>query len=229
MLGILSESETLSIPMVESASFPKGWKNAPAYIMLELQPKQGQEVQVYDARVRFTARFGGLRWLMYNHRFISFVAFTGAFWVSEVFFAGLSWVVVRHLFTPKKGTGKVKGKIKEDADADADASEKIKMEETDEEPDLSDTPRTFPTYGRQAPLRYTPRVKDEDSEEFVLDERAVQPSVAEADDEEEDHDGVDFALGRGGRTDSGLGTSFSDRGERSGLARRRTGAGRGTE
>jgi len=41
----------------------------------------------------------------------------------------------------------------------------VKMEEETDDPDLSDTPRTFPTYGRQAPLRYVPKVKDEDEDE----------------------------------------------------------------
>ena len=211
--------------MAESASFPKGWKNAPAYIMLELQPKQGQEVQVYNVRVHFKARFGGLRWLMYNHRVISFVVFTSSFWMSELLFTGLGWILLRRLFTPEESK-KVRGEIKGE---DTDASTAIKMEEEDsgEEPDLSDTPRTFPTYGRQAPLRYTPKVKDEDSEEYVLDDTAIQPLVAEADDED-DLEGVGFGSARGGRTDSGLGTSFSEGGERSGLARRRSRGGRGT-
>jgi len=109
---------------------------------------------------------------------------------------------------------------------DATTAIKVEGEETDE-PDLSDTPRTFPTYGRQAPLRYVSKVKDEgDSEEYVMDETTIQPLAAEADDEDED--GVDFGGHRGGRTDSGLGTSFSEGGERGGLSRRRSRGGKGT-
>jgi seipin len=205
------------VPMAESQSFIKGWKNIPSYVMLELQA--GQKVQVYDVRILFTARFGGLRWLMYNHRILSFIVFTSAFWCSEIIFTALGWLVVRAMFSPKK---EVKQELVKGEETDASTVVKAEGEETDE-PDLSDTPRTFPTYGRQAPLRYVPKVKDEvDSEEYIIDETAIQPLTAEADDEDEE----DLEVYRGGRTDSGIGTSFSEAGERSGLARRRSRGGK---
>jgi hypothetical protein len=203
--------------MAESQSFIKGWKNVPGYVMLELQA--GQEVQVYDVRVLFTARFGGLRWLMYNHRILSFIMFTSAFWFSEMIFTVLGWLAVRAIFSPKK---EVKQELVKGEETDASTVVKAEGEETDE-PDLSDTPRTFPTYGRQAPLRYIPKVKDEaDSEEYIIDETAIQPLAAEADDEGEE----DLEVYRGGRADSGIGTSFSEGGERTGLARRRSRGGK---
>jgi hypothetical protein len=104
---------------------------------------------------------------------------------------------------------------------ETDASQvKGEGEEETDEPDLSDTPRTFPTYGRQAPLRYVPMVKEEENEEFIMDETAIQPLTAEADDEDEELEAY-----RAGR-DSGVGTSFSEGGERSGLARRRSKGGK---
>ena len=104
---------------------------------------------------------------------------------------------------------------------ETDASQvKAEGEEETDELDLSDTPRTFPTYGRQAPLRYVPMVKEEESEEFIMDETAIQPLAAEADDEDEEMEAY-----RGGR-DSGVGTSFSEGAERSGLARRRSRGGK---
>jgi seipin len=217
VLGLRQESEILHVPMAESQSFIKGWKNVPGYVMLELQA--GQEVQVYDVRVLFTARFGGLRWLMYNHRILSFIMFTSAFWFSEMIFTVLGWLAVRAIFSPKK---EVKQELVKGEETDASTVVKAEGEETDE-PDLSDTPRTFPTYGRQAPLRYIPKVKDEaDSEEYIIDETAIQPLAAEADDEGEE----DLEVYRGGRADSGIGTSFSEGGERSGLARRRSRGGK---
>jgi seipin len=215
LLRLRHESETLHIPMAESISFKRGYKNIPAYILLELQA--GQEVQVYDVHVNFTARFGGLRWLMYNHRIISLLGFTAAFWFAEMIFAGLGWVAVRAIFTPK--TEEVKG-----GDTDA-ISVAVKQEEETDDPDLSDTPRTFPTsYWRQPPLRYVPKVKDEDDEN-VLDETEIQPLAAEADDEDEEGE----VGAKGGRTDSGIGTSFSEGGAGSGLSRRRSrGGARGT-
>lgn len=109
--------------------------------------------------------------------------------------------------------------MKKEEIEETDASTAVKQEEETDEPDLSDTPRTFPTYGRQPPLRYVPKVKDEDSEDYVLDETSIQPLAAEADDESEDFGG------KSGRTDSGIGTSFSEGGRR-GLSRRRSRGGR---
>jgi len=203
--------------MAESASFKKGYYNVPAYALLELQT--GQEVQVYDVRIRFTARFGGLRWMMWNHRIISFFIFVGAFWVTEVVFTGLGWLALRALLTPAKDI--VGGKEAIKGEETEESTVHVKMEEETDDPDLSDTPRTFPTYGRQAPLRYVPKVKDEDEDEkdYALDETSIQPLAAEADDESEDFGG------KAGRTDSGIGTSFSEGGER-GLARKRSRSGR---
>lgn len=199
--------------MAELANFRKGYKNIPAYILLELQT--GQEVQVYDVHVHFTARFGGLRWMMYNHRIISFFIFVTAFWFAEVIFAVLGWAALRVIFAPVS-----REVVKKEEAEETDASTAVKEEDEEiDEPDLSDTPRTFPTYGRQPPLRYVPKIKDEDSEEYILDETTIQPLAAEADDESEDFGG------RSGRTDSGIGTSFSEGGGR-GLSRRKSRGGR---
>lgn len=222
ILGLKHESETLHIPMAESATFPRGRKNIPAFAMLELQA--GQEVQVYDVKITFKARFGGLRWVMYNHRIISFVLFTSAFWISEVLFAAIGWLAVRAIFGT---TTEVKKEVKgEELDASLTAGIKNETEESDE-PDLSDTPRTFPTYGRQAPLRFVPKVKDEpgvkeeDSEEYAALEGG---GLAEADDEDED--GEEIGEFRRGMTDSGIGTSFSEGGERGRVKRRRSRGGK---
>ena len=96
-----------------------------------------------------------------------------------------------------------------------------RIKEDEEEVDLSDASRTFPTYGKQPPLKYESQIKDERAEEdLVIDQTAIQPlGAGEADDEDED--GVDIDE-RGRRSDSGLGTSFSEGGDRTGLARRRS-------
>ncbi|KAL2076216.1 hypothetical protein VTL71DRAFT_1159 [Oculimacula yallundae] len=216
MLGLKHESEILHIPMAESTSFSRGRKNIPGFAMLELQA--GQEVQVYAAKIAFKARFAGIRWWMYNYRILSFVVFTTAFWVAEVLFTLIGWLVVRTFFSADM---EVKKEIKgEETDTT------VKKEEDSEEVDLSDTPRTFPTYGRQAPLKYEssgregPQVKDEDSEEYAALGRGV---LAEADDEDEDDEDVG---GYRGVTDSGIGTSFSEGGEKGGVKRRRSKGGR---
>ena len=221
MLNLKHESEVLHIPMAESTVFKKGRSNVPAYVLLELQT--GQEVQVYNARILFKARFGGLRWLMYNHRILSFFVFTTAFWFSEILFTGLGWIAVRYIFMPSpKPKTKTERALKGEETDGSTTKGEIKEEEVEtDEPDLSDTPRTFPTYGRQPPLRYVPKVKDEDSEENILDEIAIQPLAAMEADDEEDEEDVFRAR------DSGIGTSFSEGGGRGGVARRRSGHGKG--
>jgi seipin len=90
--------------------------------------------------------------------------------------------------------------------------------------DLSDTPRSFPTIGRQKPLLFPGRPSQEMKEESVpiKEEEAelysgLQPLVAEADDEDEDEAGSSWR-------DSGIGTGREDSGRR-GLQRRKSSRG----
>lgn len=222
ILGWRRDAEKLEIPMAEAISFRKGWRYVPAIVYLELQGK-GQDIQVYDVHLKLRARYEGIRWLMYNHRIFSFVVFTTAFWVAEVLFAVLTWM----LWNSRTRSGKEKGKGEHKGE-ETDASSAIKTEKEDEELetddlDLSDTPRSFPTYGRQAPLQYIPKAKTEDDgEKLVMDETTLQPPAAEADDESEEP--IEIGSFRGGRSDSGIGTSFSEGGAsiRGGVQRRRS-------
>jgi hypothetical protein len=211
--------------MGELVSFPKGWKNIPAWALLEVEAGNG--IQIYDVHIKFAARFSGVRWCMYNHRVLSFVFGVGVFWSAECVFTLLAFVAIQTYFAPKSLTqGESKGAIDAQAKSEIEEDGEVKEEETDDEPDLSDTPRTFPTYGRQAPLRYESRVKDEESEEEVLDETSIQPLGVEADDEES---GEDVDMGEEGLgLDSGIGTSFSEGGARAGdgVARRRSRGGK---
>lgn len=227
ILGWRRDAEKLEILMAESVSFRKGWRNVPTLVYLELQGK-GQDIQVYDVQLKLRARYEGIRWLMYNHRIFSFVVFTTAFWLAEVIFAILTWMLwnSRSGSRRERGKGELKGE-------DTDASTIVKTEREDgeletDDLDLSDTPRSFPTYGRQAPLQYIPTVKTEDDgEKLVMDETTLQPFTAEADDESEEP--IDVGSFRGGRSDSGLGTSFSEGGAslRGEVQRRRSRGGKG--
>ncbi len=99
--------------------------------------------------------------------------------------------------------------------------------------DLSDTPRSFPTLGRQVPLHFSDRkearLKEEEQERDVKREeekeeegymrsKAIQhlPAAtaavaAEADDEnEDDDDEIPFDASSGRWRDSGIGTSLDD-------------------
>lgn len=127
----------------------------------------------------------------------------------------------------------------EDRELDSKVAVKTEHKDYSDEPfdplsteDLSDTSRTFPTLGRQMPLRYTGRhetVKRDDGDARVKEEEierttGIQPLIAEADDEDDEDFGE--TLGR----DSGLGTSLEE-GDRRGVQRRRKalfgGVGRG--
>jgi hypothetical protein len=226
ILGWRRDAEKLEISMAEGISFRKGWRNVPASVYLELQGK-GQDIQVYDVQLKLRARYEGIRWLMYNHRIFSFVFFTTAFWFAEVIFTVLTWM----LWNSRLGSRKEKGKGEHKGE-ETDASTIIKTEREDGELEtddlnLSDTPRSFPTYGRQAPLQYVPKVKTEDDgEKPVMDETTLQSFAAEADDESEEP--IDVG-GFRGRSDSGLGTSFSEGGAslRGGVRRRRSRGGKG--
>lgn len=212
--------------MAEGISFRKGWRNVPIMVYLELQGR-GQDIHVYDVQFKLRARYEGIRWLMYNHRIFSFVVFTTAFWAGEVIFAIIAWMLWS---SQSSNTEKGKGALKVE---DTDASTAVKTEKDEggmdtDDLDLSDTPRSFPTYGRQPPLHFVPKVKAEDEEKLVMDETALPPMGAEADDESEEP--VDVGGFRGGRSDSGLGTSFSEGGpSRGNIQRRRSKGGRGGE
>lgn len=225
LLGWRREAEKLDIIMAEGVRFPRGSRNVPETIFLELQTRGSgdKEIEVYNAKIKLRARFSGLRWLMYNHRIFSFVVFTGAFWGAEVVFSVLAWVMLSSLGSNETGQAKFKNELKGE---ETDGSTAIKTEEKEEDideiedADLSDTPRNFPTYGRQPPLYYAPKVKSEiDASEQILDHTAIQPLAAavEADDESEE------VFGRS-RYDSGIGTSFSEspRSSGAGVQRRRS-------
>jgi len=158
---------------------------------------------------------------------ISFVIFTTTFWAAEVIFALVAWLLLQSALS-SEGDGRAVVKSE-----DLDGSGTIKTETQDDnvmdmdDLDLSDTPRSFPTYGRQAPLRYIPKVKSEDdNEELVSDEVRTHPRAAEADDESEEPIDVGNVFGRG-ISDSGLGTSFSESGITSAGQRRRSKSAKG--
>ena len=90
--------------------------------------------------------------------------------------------------------------------------------------ELSETSRTFPTIGRQRPLRYPPSRESSETikreGDDVFGDTMIQPlqtTVGEADDEDDFED--EEALGSGWR-DSGIGTGVEE-GRAAGIQRRR--------
>lgn len=221
LLGWRHENERLEIRMAEGVTFKKGLANMPTKVYLDLQSRR-HDIQVYAVTLVLRAKFSGMRWLMYNHRILAFIIFTGAFWAAEMLFALLALVIMQSTLST---SDEDKAKTKEDNYDEF--SSRIKSEKGEDnldmdDLDLSDTPRSFPTYGRQAPLHYIPKIKSEDdSEEMVSDEVRTHPKATEADDESEDPVDIRSALG-GGRSDSGLGTSYSESGVPGGVQRRKS-------
>ena len=229
ILSLSSESEILSIPMFEGVEFVKGTENLPQAAAVSIEADE--DMQFYETRLRIVAKLRGLRWVLYNHRIISFFVFTTAFWGSSIMSMGFVWLFLSVYMSAEVESKKKKLVKKEDSDTNGSM---IKSEPTPESEgfdptsleDLSDTSRTFPTFGRQKPLRYTasradqlPSIKVEEEPE----DTPIQPLAAvgaEADDEEdlEDAGGTSSAW-----RDSGIGTSLEDE-RRAAVQRRRKGS-----
>jgi hypothetical protein len=224
LLGWWSESEVLEVGMMEGVEFDKGWRNLPSKARVELQSSMeewGGKLQVYDAKLVFTAKLRGLRYIMYKYWFTSFVVLTFAFWLVEMSVAGTVFFAFTWLYVQRG-----------DEEEHLKRKEVIKREDSmaktgsSEEKPFSDTERIFPSPGsRDHPIRYTaPSSKREETEIKLEPDQTLMPPEVEADDEDED---ADFVLEEvaGRRTyDSGLGTSLESGaaagGRRDGVRRR---------
>ncbi|KAL9636465.1 MAG: hypothetical protein Q9164_002803 [Protoblastenia rupestris] len=224
VLGLSSESEILTIPMFEGAEFAKGAANVPQAAKLIIEADE--KMQFYEARLHIIAKLRGLRWMLYNHRILSFLVFTTSFWCSSIVSMSIVWLFLSIYLSTGPDTRRKVVK-KEDSDTNDLA---IKLEPTPDSEifdptsleDISDTSRTFPTFGRQKPLRYsssevdpTPSVKREQREDALI--QPLVATAAEADDEDDFEDaGVISSAWR----DSGIGTSLEEE-RRAGVQRRR--------
>ncbi|RYP10178.1 hypothetical protein DL764_000799 [Monosporascus ibericus] len=86
-----AETSKLVVPMGELVEFKQA---LPLSILLDVQA--GQTLQVYSASITLVARLSGLRWAMYNHRALSFVICTTAFWLAEMLSMGAAWLLVAY-------------------------------------------------------------------------------------------------------------------------------------
>ena len=224
LLGWWRESEVLEIGMMEGVEFDKGWRNLPNRARVELQSsiEEGYgNLQVYEAKLVFTAKLRGLRYIMYKYWFTSFVVLTFTFWVVEMSVAGIVFFAFTWLYV-QQGVEeehlKRKEVIKREGSMARTGSSEEKL--------FSDTERIFPSPGsREHPLRYTaPSPKREETEiKLEPDEPLISPEV-EADDEDEDADFVIEEVAGRRTYDSGLGTSLESgaatSGRRNGVRRR---------
>lgn len=217
LTGLYQETEKLDVQLFEGLEFPRGWRNVPSSLKLEIQSRD-RNMQIYSCSISFRARFRGLRWIMYNHRIASAAFFISAFWMTEMAAMSVAWLVLSIFVFPTKDKTVVKTEKR--------GAQSIKREEEEEEtPEdtagkLSDTERTYPSYGGGPMMRYESPETDRKIKREVDSMEPFPPLVqqtAEADDEEEEDD---FVL------DSGLGTSLeSSAGSRreGGVRRRKSG------
>ena len=211
VLGWKKESETLKVSMFEGVGFAKGRENIPSVAKLVIEVNE--KMQFYSVGIQIIARFGGLRWLLYKYRIISFLIFTTAFWIVSVLSMTAIWLALSSYFATSSYLAKA---------ASETNSTSIKQERSDSDvfdptsyDDLSDTPRTFPILGRQMPLHFIGRNNSMKKQELddlkkeadeVVETTNIQPLVTEADDE-----GEDVKEEMSGWRDSGIGTGIEDR------------------
>jgi seipin len=60
-LGLREEAEVLDVKLMDGVEFARGWRNIPATAKVELQSEK--KLQVYRAKIIFTARLKGLRYV----------------------------------------------------------------------------------------------------------------------------------------------------------------------
>ena len=204
LLGWRRESEVLEVGMFEGVEFAKGWANVPHGVNVVVEADRN--MQFYEVKIRIIARFGGLRWILYHHRILSFLFFTTTFWSSSILSMLLAWFLfssylVTHITTKPESLSDGSTRLKSERE-DSETFDPTSLE------DISDTPRAFPTLGRQMPLQFTRPpavVKKEEEEEETVHPTGVQSLIAEADDEDDD-----VTEATSGWRDSGLGTGLDE-------------------
>ncbi|CAD6506305.1 BgTH12-07231, partial [Blumeria graminis f. sp. triticale] len=199
-LGLRTESENLLVLMGENISFLRGKKHIPGYALIEVEA--GQDIQIYEVFIQFKAQFRGLRWLMYNHRIISFLFFTGLFWIVTVFFTALAWASLSNNYLDSED---LVPEIKVNSEPNISA---LNTDEaiTEDEQDFSDT-QSFHRHGAKS-HKVQPKVKNE------IDKDSLGPSSYIKAEENEEDDATFIGVKERAYTDSGIGTSFSESGEK---------------
>lgn len=224
--GFGTESETLTISMLESAYFPTA---VPSSVRVEL--RSSTALEVYHVAVHISAKLEGLRWIMYTYRLSSLIFFVLAFWATEMGVLLLTWGLGSMLFGSSEKAG----------NGDSSEARKIKKETRDPDgseagTEYSDTDRTFPTLSGQAPLRYSSpenqsQVTAKEEKENIRLADIPTRAEEEADDEDDDfvlEEPVPRGLEQQGVfTDSGLGTGMDSERDRERERVRRRGSGRG--
>jgi len=154
VIGWWREAENLKINMIEGIEFARGWKNIPGSLRLGIQSQE--RMQIYTARVRFDARFTGLRWMVYQWRVLSFLIFCSMFWVVSMMSTSLVWfLLASHLGS---GIGGIKKENIFEGDEISDGS--VKAESEDEVVDDSSSAVEFPVLERSAAIKEEPEIEE---------------------------------------------------------------------
>ncbi|KAF2199856.1 hypothetical protein GQ43DRAFT_397801 [Delitschia confertaspora ATCC 74209] len=235
--GFGHEAETVEVRMMEGVEFERGWRNTPSLLRLEVRSKG--PLEVYTARVRFVARFEGLRYIMYNYRILSLLVFTTLFWSVEITLLLLTWGAITFLFSEPSGPLSPENLKIKDENEHEPSTPKTEPTSDNSGPTtpMSDTSRTFPTLPSHAPLHYSSsqsqsfHIKHEPMTSELKDFPPL-PSLKTEDADDEDDEDADFVM-EGPRAglghDSGIGTSMESSVEGSGrrgrgeLIKRRSG------
>lgn len=204
-----AETIELAVPLVERLEFRPGTMR-PTALVVDVQA--GQDLHVYSADVTITAQLSGLRWFMYSWWATAFVLFTGAFWGCEVFFLGLSFLVLSLVLGEE---GSITGPTNTNTVKDEQGATVARRDGGVKEEE--DVPMTFPTTSGQQPLRYDPMPSHTSGLDVAAPDSRADQRGGEADDEDEDEEDERAR-------DSGIGTSYSERD--SSTLRRRTSRGR---
>lgn len=175
----------LTVPMVEKLTFSppsyasslmwggktpvrqqqKLLRQLPESLLLEVQA--GQDLQVYEASVVFSARLGGLRWFMYRWRVTAFLLLTWAFWACEVAVMVVAMVVFAWLWSGTErwlewgGSEDGEGRKDEGKDKDAEGEGESAQWSTTDSPIKTET-SSVEEAGKEPEVK-----KEEEKEEEV--------------------------------------------------------------
>ncbi|KAK4198587.1 putative adipose-regulatory protein-domain-containing protein, partial [Triangularia verruculosa] len=153
-----AEATTLTTKLLSQVSFGSrrakdGKGILPKSMVVEIQAGQG--LRVYDCKVSVVAQLRGLRWVMYRYRIFSFLTITTVFWAVEMIA-----LVVAAVFI----SSWINGSSPPDVDREKrrgiegwippPQSQAQVIMKREEDGDMSDTERTFPTGRGEVPLRY---------------------------------------------------------------------------
>ncbi|KAH9885527.1 hypothetical protein F4778DRAFT_760775 [Xylariomycetidae sp. FL2044] len=216
----VSEKTTLVVPMGELVEF----RNVlPLSLLLDVQA--GQTLEVYSASITLVARLTGFRWLMYNHRIISFVICTTAFWLSEMLSMGIVWVIFSNFISgdDQETTSGVAVKREEGEREGKVPGMKMEDRTSKRVGSYSDDSRDLTTSGRDDDYDdYDDGVKREGGNIKVEDEETLVNTPRHVGDADDEEDGEELWR------ESGRATSFHSReGGGGNMLRRRSSRGSG--